>query len=85
MKSMNRKENKVELWRDMVKLQERYEKLYSNIKSGKYDTAVADENTFKMKTSISFIDLLKDCDKEGVNVESFLRYAKEQKSKRERS
>lgn len=26
----------------------------------------------------SFIDLLKDCDKEGVNIESFLKYVKEQ-------
>lgn len=69
----------------MLKLKERYEKLYNNMESGKYDIAVADENIFKMKTSISFIDLLKDCDKEGVNIESFLGYVKEQKSKRNRS
>ena len=61
-----------------MKLKNTYERLYKNMKSGKYDIAVADENTFKMKTSISFIDLLKDCDKEGVNIENFLRYAKEQ-------
>ena len=60
-----------------------YEKLYKNIKSGKYDKAVVDENTFQMKTSISFIDLLKDCDKEGANMESFLRYVKEQEGRNE--
>ena len=48
------------------------------MKSGKYDISVVDENSFKMKTSISFIDLLKDCDKEGVNIESFLKCVKEQ-------
>lgn len=61
-----------------MKLKDVYTKLYKNMKSGKYDIAVADENSFKMKTSISFVDLLKDCDKEGVNIESFLRYAAKQ-------
>jgi len=61
-----------------MKLKDVYTKLYKNMKSGKYDISVADENSFKMKTSISFVDLLRDCDKEGVNIESFLRYAKEQ-------
>lgn len=65
-----------------MKLKDVYEKLYKNVKSGKYDIAVADGNTFKMKASISFIDLLKDCDKEGVNIESFLRYVKEQEGGR---
>lgn len=64
---------------ETVKLKDAYGRLYKNIKSGKYDIAIADEKTFKMKTSISFIDLLEDCDQEGVNIESFLRYAKEQK------
>lgn len=59
-----------------MKLKERYEKLYNNMKSGKYDIAAVDENTFKMKASISFIDLLEDCDKEGVSIESFLKYVK---------
>lgn len=61
-----------------VKLEDVYEKLYENIKSGKYDVRTRDKNTFESKTSISLIDLLKDCDKEGANIESFLRYAKEQ-------
>ena len=54
-----------------VKLKERYEKLYNNMKSGKYDIAVADENTFEMKVNISFIELLKDCEKEGVSIKNF--------------
>lgn len=61
-----------------MKLKDAYGKLYKNVKRGEYDIATVDENAFKMKTSISFIDLLKDCDKEGVNIESFLKYVKEQ-------
>ena len=63
---------------ETMKLKDVYGKLYKNVKRGEYDVATVDENTFKMKTSISFIDLLKDCDKEGVNIESFLKYIKEQ-------
>lgn len=62
----------------MMKLKDLYEKIDKDMKSGKYDIEVADENSFKMKTSISFVDLLKDCDKDGVDIESFLRYLKEQ-------
>ena len=61
-----------------MKLKDAYGKLYESVKKGKYDIATVDENTFKMKTSISLIDLLKDCDKEGVNIESFLKYVQEQ-------
>lgn len=60
-----------------MKLKERYEKLYNNMKSGKYDIAVADENTFEMKVDISFIELLKDCEKEGVSIKKLLKYARE--------
>ena len=62
----------------MMKLKDAYEKLYKNVKIGKYDIATVDENSFKTKVSISIFDLLEDCDKEGVNIESFLKYAKEQ-------
>lgn len=61
-----------------MELKDVYTKLYKNIKSGKYDIVAADAETFEMETRISFVDLLEDCDKEGVNIESFLRYAKEQ-------
>lgn len=61
-----------------MKLKDVYGKLYENVKRGKYDIATVDGDAFKMKTSISFIDLLKDCDKEGINIESFLKYVKEQ-------
>ena len=47
------------------------------MKSGKYDIAVADENTFEMKVDISFIELLKDCEKEGVSIKKLLKYARE--------
>lgn len=65
-----------------MKLKDAYEKLYESVKRGKYDIATVDENDFKSKISISFIDLLKDCDKEGVSIESFLRYVKEQEGKK---
>lgn len=61
-----------------MKLKDRYEKLYKNVKRGKYDIATVDENSFETKASISIFELLKDCDKEGVNIESFLKYVKEQ-------
>lgn len=60
-----------------MKLKERYENLYNNMKSGKYDIAVADEKTFKMKVNISFIELLKECEKEGVSIKKLLKYARE--------
>ena len=66
----------------MMKLKDIYTKLYKNMKSGEYDILVADENSFKTKTSISFVHLLRDCDKEGVNIESFLKYVKEQEGGR---
>ncbi len=61
-----------------MKLKDVYEKLYDSVKSGEYDVSTVDSNTFKTKTSISFIDLLKDCNEEGVSIESFLKYVKEQ-------
>ena len=61
-----------------MELKDVYTKLYKNIKSGKYDIVVADVETFEMETNISFVDLLEDCDKYGVDMESFLRYLKEQ-------
>ena len=66
-----------------MKLKERYEKLYNNMKSGKYDIAVADENTFEMKVNISFIELLKDCEKEGVSIKKLLKYARERDANNE--
>lgn len=63
----------------MMELKDVYTKLYRNIESGKYDIEVADAETFEMKTRISFDDLLRDCNKYGVDMESFLRYLKEQK------
>ena len=65
-----------------MKLKDRYEKLYKNVKRGKYDIATVDENSFETKVSISIFELLKDCDKEGVNIESFLKYVKEQEGGR---
>lgn len=66
-----------------MKLKDRYEKLYKNVKIGKYDIATVDENSFETKASISIFDLLEDCDKEGVSIENFLQYAKEQEGKYE--
>lgn len=59
-----------------MKLRDKYEKIYKDIKKGKYDISVINEESFKMKTSISFIDLLKECDKQGVDIESVLQYIK---------
>ena len=61
-----------------MELKDVYTNLYNNIVSGKYDIVVADAETFEMTTNISFVELLSDCNKEGVNLESFLRYLKEQ-------
>ena len=55
-----------------------YAKLYKNIRSGKYDIVAADAETFEMETRILFADLLRDCNKYGVDMENFLRYLKEQ-------
>ena len=66
-----------------MKLKDRYEKLYKNVKIGKYDIATVDENSFETKASISIFDLLEDCDKEGVSIENFLQYVKEQEGKYE--
>lgn len=59
-----------------MKLKDKYEKIYKDIKNGKYDISVISEENFKMKASISFIDLLKECDKQGVDIESVLQYIK---------
>ena len=59
-----------------MKLRDKYEKIYKDIKKGKYDISVINEESNKMKTSISFIDLLKESDKQGVDIESVLQYIK---------
>lgn len=53
------------------------------MKSGKYHIAVVDENTFEVKVNISFIELLKGCEKEGVDIKRLLEYARERDANNE--